>query len=64
MQRKNNMVIYDTFKFIPQYKGLVYTGHRSTIAKVSNDILIGLTDQGKTWVTKYYQLFGFLKKKL
>ena len=32
--------------------GLVYTGHRRTLAKVSNGILIGLKDQGKTWITK------------
>ena len=37
-------------------KRLVYTGHRGTIVKVkaSNDILTGLTDQGKTWVTLFY----------
>ena len=35
--------------------GLVYTGHRRTLAKRSNDILIGLTDKGNTLVTIYYQ---------
>ena len=34
-------VRYDAFK------GSVYTGHRRTLTKVSNDILIGLTDQRK-----------------
>ena len=39
------MVSYETFKGIPQKKGLAYTGHRRTLAKVSNGILIGLPDQ-------------------
>ena len=34
----------------------MYTGHHGTLAKVSNGILIGLTDQGETCVTKYYKL--------
>ena len=38
----------------------MYTGHRRTLAKVSNGILIGLTDQGKTCVTKYYKLIVLL----
>ena len=38
------------------------TGHRRTLAKVSNGILIGLTDQGKTYVTKYYKLIVLLNK--
>ena len=29
---------------------------------MSNGILIGLTDQGKTWVTKYNKLIVLLKK--
>ena len=29
---------------------------------MSNDILIGLTDSGKTWVTKYYKLIILLNK--
>ena len=33
-----------------------------TLAKVSNRILIGLTDQGKTSVTIYYKLIVLLKK--
>ena len=47
----------------------MYTGHRRTLAKVSNgiltlakvsnDILIGLTDHGKIGVTKYYKLIVF-----
>ena len=43
------MVRYDTLiqGHNPQF-GLVHTGHRRTIAIESNDILIGLTDQGKT----------------
>ena len=36
----------------------MYTGHRRTFAKVSNGILIGLSDHGKTWVTKYKNLSG------
>ena len=28
----------------------MYTGHRRTLARASNDILIGLTNQGKTGV--------------
>ena len=40
----------------------MYTGHRRTLAKVSNGILIGLTDQGKTYVTKYYKLIVLLNK--
>ena len=38
----------------------MYTGHRRTLAKVSNGIIIGLTDQGKTCVTKYYKLIVLL----
>ena len=41
---------------------LVYTGHRRTLAKVSNDIIIGLSDQGKTYVTEYYKLIVLLNK--
>ena len=40
----------------------MYTGHRRTLAKLSNGILIGLTDQGKTCATKYYKLFVLLNK--
>ena len=40
----------------------MYTGHRRTLAKVSNDILIGLRDQGKTSVTKFYKVVVFLNK--
>ena len=40
------------------------TGHRRTLSKVSNDILIGLKDQGKTWETKYYKLIVLLDKLL
>ena len=40
----------------------MYTGHRRTLAKVSNGILIGLTDQGKTCATKYYKLIVLLNK--
>ena len=40
----------------------MYTGHRRTLAKVSNDILIGLADKGKTCVTKYYKLIVLLNK--
>ena len=40
----------------------MYTGHRGTLAKVSNGILIGLTDQGKTFVTKYCRLIVLLDK--
>ena len=29
--------------------GLVYTRHRRTLAIKSNDIMIDLTEQGKTW---------------
>ena len=42
----------------------MYTGHRRTLAKASNDILIGLTDQGKTGVKKYYNLIVLLKNNL
>ena len=31
----------------------MYTGHRRSLAKVSNDFLTGLTDEEKTWVTIY-----------
>ena len=37
---------YDTFKGIPKNKGWCFSGHCITLAKVSNDILIGFTDQG------------------
>ena len=40
------------------------TGHRRTLAKVPNDILIGLTDQGKTCVTKYYYKMIVRLKKI
>ena len=40
----------------------MYTGHRRTLAKVSNGILIGLTDQGRTCATKYYKLIVLLNK--
>ena len=40
----------------------MYTGHCRTLAKVSNGILIALTDQGKTRVTYSYKLIGILKK--
>ena len=43
-------------------KGLVYTGHGRTLSKVSNGSLIGLTDQGKSWVTIYYKFIVLLKK--
>ena len=38
------------------------TGHHRTIAKKSNGILVGLTDQRKTSVTKYGKLVVLLKK--
>ena len=38
----------------------MYTGHRRTLSNVPNDILIGLTDQGKTWVTNHYKLIVLL----
>ena len=47
--------------YTPKY-GSVYTGHCRTLAKVSNGILIGLTDQGKTCATKYYKLIVLLNK--
>ena len=34
----------------------MYTGHRRTLAKVLNIILIGLTDQGKDWGNKTVQI--------
>ena len=40
----------------------MYTGHRRTFAKVSNDILIGLTDQGKTKVRNYLKIIVLLNK--
>ena len=40
----------------------MYTGHRRTLVKVLNGILIGLTDQGKACVTKYYKLIVLLNK--
>ena len=48
------------------YTGSVYTGHRRTLTKVSNGILKGLTDQGKTSVIKYmyYKLIVLLNKFL
>ena len=33
--------------------GVGVTGHSRTLAKMSKDNLIGLIDQGKTWVPKY-----------
>ena len=42
----------------------MYTGHRRTIANVTNGILIGLTDQEKISVTKYYKLIVLLNKLL
>ena len=42
----------------------MYTRHRRTLAKASNGILMGLTDQGKTCVTKYYKLIVPLNKLL
>ena len=43
------------------YPNIGVSVYRTT--KVPNGILIGLIDQGKTWVTKYYKLFVLLKKK-
>ena len=40
----------------------MFTEHRRTLAKRANGILIGLTDQGKTGVTKYYKLIVLLNK--
>ena len=40
----------------------MYTGHRRTLAKVSNGILTGLTDQGKPLITIFYKLIVLLKK--
>ena len=39
----------------------MYTGHHRTLAKVSKDILIGLTDSGNTLITKHYKLIVLLK---
>ena len=39
----------------------MYTGHRRTLAKVSNGILIGL-NQGNTCATKYYKFIVLLNK--
>ena len=44
--------------------GLVYTGHRRTLAKLSNIILIGLTDQGKDWGNKRLQIDCSFEDKL
>ena len=40
----------------------MYTGHRRTLAKVSNGILTGLTVQGKSWITIINKLIVLLKK--
>ena len=32
----------------------MYTGNHRTFAKVSNGILTGLTDQGKTWLAFFF----------
>ena len=40
----------------------MYTGHRRTLAKVSNGVLIGLTDKGKNCATKYFKLIVLLNK--
>ena len=42
--------------------GLVYTGGLRRLAKVSNDILMGLTDQGKTSETKNHESIVPLKR--
>ena len=42
----------------------MFTGHRRTLAKESDGIMIGLTDQGKTWVAKYFKLIVLLNKIL
>ena len=55
IQRKYFGVNKDPFKRIPK-KELVYTGHCRTLSKLSSDILIGLTDRGKTWVKKRLQI--------
>ena len=49
---------------IPRKYGLVYTGHRRTLTKVSNVILTGLTDQGNTKVTANVFKLIFLKTKI
>ena len=41
---------------------LVYTGHRKTLAKLSNNILIVLTDKENTSVTIFYKFTVVLKK--
>ena len=57
------MVRFDSFKGIPENRGWCFmTGHRKTLAKMPNNILIALADQGKTWVSKYYKLISRLKK--
>ena len=40
----------------------MYSGHRRTFSMMSNDILIGLTEQEKTWVTENNKLIVLLKK--
>ena len=42
----------------------MYTVHRRTLPIESNVILIGLTEQGKTWVTENYELIVVLKKEI
>ena len=37
------------------------SGHHRTLANMSNGILIGLTDQEKTWITIYYKFIVLLK---
>ena len=54
IQRKH----FGPFNIIPQKYGLMYTGHHRTLAKVSNCILTGLTDQGKAWFTIFYKIFS------
>ena len=39
----------------------MYTGHCRTLAIESNGFLIGLTDQGKTWINDTYQFVVLLK---
>ena len=41
---------------------LVYTEHCRTLTRVSNGILIGLTDNGKIWVKYFNNLLFFCRK--
>ena len=40
----------------------MYTEHGRTLAIKSKDIIIGLTESGKTWVTENNKLSVLLKK--